>query len=75
MHRRSGDSDLKEEISEATESKRLLVLKDPRHGLNTEKYLSRVRIKCFNNIMIETGNATNLILGSVGGVVGARKFA
>jgi hypothetical protein len=73
-HRRSGDSDLREEISEAIKSKRLLVLKDPWHDLNIERYLSGVRIKYFNSIMIETGNTTNLILGSVEVVFGAREF-
>jgi hypothetical protein len=42
--------------------------------LNIEKDLSQVRTKCFNRIMIETGNTTNLILGSVKAVVGAREF-
>jgi hypothetical protein len=55
----SGDNDLKGEISEAIKSKHLLVLKDPWHDLNIERYLSRVGIKCFNIIMIETGNTTN----------------
>jgi hypothetical protein len=65
---------LREEIFEAIESNHLLVLKDPRHDLNIERYLSRVRIKSFNNIMIETGNTTNVIIGSVEVVVGAREF-
>jgi hypothetical protein len=73
-HRRSGDSDLREEISEIIKSKRLLVLKGPLHDLNIERYLIRVRIKYFNSIMIETGNTTNLILGIVEVVVGAREF-
>jgi hypothetical protein len=73
-HRRSEDSDLKEEISEAIKSKHLLVLKDPRHDLNIEKYLSRARIKCLNRVLIKTGNTTNLILGGVDVVFGAREF-
>jgi hypothetical protein len=64
-----------EEISEAIKSSHLLVLKDPWHDLNIERYLSRARIKCFKSIMIETGNPSNLILGSVEVVVGAREFA
>jgi hypothetical protein len=71
---RPGDSDLRAEISEAIKSKHLLVLKDPWHGLNIEKYRSSVQIKCFNNIMIETGSTTNLILGSVEVVFGAWEF-
>jgi hypothetical protein len=39
-----------------------------------KRYLSGVRIKYFNSIMIETGNITNLILGSVEVVVGPREF-
>jgi hypothetical protein len=73
-HRRSGDRDLREEISEAIKSKHKLVLNDPWHDLKIERYLSRVRVKCFNNIMIETGKATNLVLGSVKVVVEAREF-
>jgi hypothetical protein len=42
--------------------------------MNIEKYLSWVRAKCFDSIMTETGNPTNLILGSVEGVVGAGEF-
>jgi hypothetical protein len=42
--------------------------------VNIERYLSRVRINYFNSIMIETGNTTNLILGSVEVVIGAREF-
>jgi hypothetical protein len=72
-HKRSGDSDLGEEVSAVIKSKHLLVLKDPWHDLNIEKYLSQVRIKCFNSIMIETGNTTKLILGSVEVVIGARE--
>jgi hypothetical protein len=65
---------MKEEISGAMTSKHLLLLKDPWHDLNIEKYLSRVRIKCFNSIMAEAGNATNSILESVEVVLGAREF-
>jgi hypothetical protein len=65
---------LREEISEAIKSKHLLVLQDPRHDLNIERYLSRVRIKRFNNIMIETRNTMDLILGNIKVVVGAREF-
>jgi hypothetical protein len=65
---------LGEEISEAIKSKHLSALKDPEHDLKIERYLSRVQIKSFNNIMIETGKTTNLILGSVEVVVRAREF-
>jgi hypothetical protein len=36
-------------------------------------YLIEAWIKCFNSIMVETGNTINLILGSVGKVIGARE--
>jgi hypothetical protein len=61
-------------MSEAIDPKHLLLPQEPYYDLNIERYLSGVRIKCFNRIMIETGNTTNIIIGSVGVVVGAREF-
>jgi hypothetical protein len=37
-------------------------------------YLIRAGINYFNNIMLETGNKINLILGSVEIVIGAKEF-
>jgi hypothetical protein len=44
------------------------------HDLNIEGYFIRARIKYFNNIMVETGNTINLIVGSVDVVIMAREF-
>jgi hypothetical protein len=64
---------LKKELSEAIDSKHLLLLQDPGQDLNIERYLSRVRIQCFKRIMIETGNTTNII-GSLEVAVAATEF-
>jgi hypothetical protein len=73
-HRRSGYIALRYDLSETIKLKYLLVLKDPWHGLNIEGCLIGARIKCFNSIMVESGNVINLILGSVDVVIGAREF-
>jgi hypothetical protein len=68
----SGDSDLRYDISQIIQLKHLTVLKDPWDGLNIERYFSWVRIKYFNSIMVETGNTTTLIVGSVDVVIRTR---
>jgi hypothetical protein len=64
--------DLRYDASETIKSKHLLVFKSPQHDLNIERYLVGAWIKYFNSIMVETGNKSNLIPGSVEGVIGGK---